>query len=506
MSLAAAEKTLLEVEETLKGVTKGDLAGASTKADLNKKISEVDKALAGMTKVEEELSAKTDPFAQYSKEAQSGRSAPSPAIASLERAEQELQNCLHSGCSGTDLREAIDVAVSLIASAQDTLASAPAATASRADPAAPAAGLVPLEKRNSQTGYPALQGTNGSDVNRDVQTTKVSGNIEPNTQRMLDLFDKIDRSGDGQISKTELKRRLRNDESLARLLHVKQQVSNKDGSKAEFDAVFDAIDTHHTHAITRDEWKAFVTRNTAPPDVAATNGSGDIGPNTQANTEPPEADGPVPPRSASMLGPTTDVLGGAGSRERTMGGRPAAAPPSAAATAEVSYTPRGSRVDSKAVLALCGQLPGSPSVRATQISLPAGKLGIEFTPSVPPGAAGPVVNFVMAESPLAGAVSKGEELVGLRLGNAPAESFTDGASACEWLKKNSSAPDGQRKMILRKQAAPTTADVQAMSTAQLQKEVASLEGEVNKLDEKKQGLSSELAKGKETGSYQSMYV
>ena len=41
MSLAAAEKTLLEVEETLKGVTKGDLAGASTKADLNKKISEV---------------------------------------------------------------------------------------------------------------------------------------------------------------------------------------------------------------------------------------------------------------------------------------------------------------------------------------------------------------------------------------------------------------------------------------------------------------------------------
>ena len=37
-------------------------------------------------------------------------------------------------------------------------------------------------------------------------------------------------------------------------------------------------------------------------------------------------------------------------------------------------------------------------------------------------------------------------------------------------------------------------------------QVASLEGEVNKLDEKKQGLSSELAKGKETGSYQSMYV
>ena len=42
----------------------------------------------------------------------------------------------------------------------------------------------------------------------------------------------------------------RNDDGLAKLLHVKQRLSNKDGSKAEFDAVFDAIDTHHTDAIT----------------------------------------------------------------------------------------------------------------------------------------------------------------------------------------------------------------------------------------------------------------
>ena len=145
--------------------------------------------------------------------------------------------------------------------------------------------LGPLEAGAGQG--PEADANRGGGLKRKSQTKAAAARSEPSS--LLELFDKIDHNRNGLVSKTELKKELRHNRALANSLHVKQKLSHRDHSKDEFDAVFDAIDADHDHAISRAEWAAFVERSAARP-AAAANPKADADANAKTDAEQRAAD------------------------------------------------------------------------------------------------------------------------------------------------------------------------------------------------------------------------
>ena len=70
-------------------------------------------------------------------------------------------------------------------------------------------------------------------------------------------FDLIDRNGDGVLSRAEVIKALRDNADVRQLLHLPAHIRQEDISRTEFERVFQAIDTHESKTITRDEFEAY---------------------------------------------------------------------------------------------------------------------------------------------------------------------------------------------------------------------------------------------------------
>ena len=76
-------------------------------------------------------------------------------------------------------------------------------------------------------------------------------------QALLDAFDAIDESGDGQLSRAEVVKAVRRDGELADLLGLPSHVRQEDGSRDEVERLFQAMDTDGNKLIDKDEFVTF---------------------------------------------------------------------------------------------------------------------------------------------------------------------------------------------------------------------------------------------------------
>ena len=74
------------------------------------------------------------------------------------------------------------------------------------------------------------------------------------------MFEALDKSGDGSVSRAEVARAVRGSALLAAMLGVPHVVSERAATVGEFNAAFDAIDTDGDGRLSRDELRAFVSR------------------------------------------------------------------------------------------------------------------------------------------------------------------------------------------------------------------------------------------------------
>ena len=79
------------------------------------------------------------------------------------------------------------------------------------------------------------------------------------------MFDALDTSGDGNVSRAEVARAVRASPVLAAMLRVPRIVSERADTVGAFNAAFEAIDTDHDGHISREELHAFVASVSAKP-------------------------------------------------------------------------------------------------------------------------------------------------------------------------------------------------------------------------------------------------
>jgi Ca2+-binding EF-hand superfamily protein len=72
------------------------------------------------------------------------------------------------------------------------------------------------------------------------------------------MFDALDTSGDGSVSRAEVVRAVRGSAVLAAMLGVPRDVSERAGTVGALNAAFDAMDTDHDGRISREELHTFV--------------------------------------------------------------------------------------------------------------------------------------------------------------------------------------------------------------------------------------------------------
>jgi Ca2+-binding EF-hand superfamily protein len=74
------------------------------------------------------------------------------------------------------------------------------------------------------------------------------------------MFDALDTSGDGSVSRAEVARAVRASPVLAAMLGIPRVVSERADTVGEFNAAFDGIDADHDGRISRAEMHAFVLK------------------------------------------------------------------------------------------------------------------------------------------------------------------------------------------------------------------------------------------------------
>lgn len=127
--------------------------------------------------------------------------------------------------------------------------SAPAESASAASPDA-AASASP-DAAASDTGIPARDTT--ASVSPPVEDP-----LERRSRRMRvlrEVFARLDRNGDGEVSRAEVIKSARSDADMAALLGLPPRIRQEDGTRAMFEQVFQRLDTDSSKSI---EWGEFV--------------------------------------------------------------------------------------------------------------------------------------------------------------------------------------------------------------------------------------------------------
>jgi len=75
----------------------------------------------------------------------------------------------------------------------------------------------------------------------------------------LTAFDLIDRNGDGVLSRAEVIKAARDNADVRQLLQLPEHIRQEDGSRNDFEHVFQAIDKDESKSITRDEFEAYIS-------------------------------------------------------------------------------------------------------------------------------------------------------------------------------------------------------------------------------------------------------
>ena len=133
------------------------------------------------------------------------------------------------------------------------------------------------------------------------------------------LFDLIDTKKDGHLTRAELIKALRRDESLAARLHLPQHVRQEgDDSRTRFEALFQQLDDDDDKIISRTEWANHFRAESRPTGPSHTGGGAPTNTSQRDDASHPTRDSGYedPLRSTQDL---EDSLGGADRRTQPHG-------------------------------------------------------------------------------------------------------------------------------------------------------------------------------------------
>jgi len=87
-------------------------------------------------------------------------------------------------------------------------------------------------------------------------------------QRLADIFNQLDRNGDGSVNKRELIKACANSKDIADLFCLPQRIRQEDGSREEFERIFQDIDANDDREIDWAEFKAAFAAHTESAEFA----------------------------------------------------------------------------------------------------------------------------------------------------------------------------------------------------------------------------------------------